>query len=171
MITLPLPLFSNIENMTNKEAAIFYAHTLGWRVFPCKENGKAPLTPRGFYDATRDLEEIENFWTRWPEANIGIATGKVNELFVIDIDTKNGIDGFESLKKLEREVGHKADTPFLVKTGSGGMHLYFKFGSQKKPMKNLTNLLPGIDVRGEGGYVIAPPSTHETGGKYSCILK
>lgn len=167
MITLPLPLFSNIENMTNKEAALFYANVLGWRVFPCRPNGKAPLTSKGFYDATRDLDKVDELWTRFPNANIGIPTGEINQLFVLDIDIKNNINGHESLLKLEKEVGCRADTPFVVKTGSGGMHLYFKYTPRKKPIRNLTNILPGLDVRGEGGYVIAPPSTHESGGVYS----
>lgn len=120
-----------------------------WKVFPCI--GKLPATPHGFKDA-KPL-------TEWPadtfkNKNIALATGKVSGVWVLDIDVKNGAPGAYSLEQLEKEHG-KLDT-LTARTWSGGLHYYFKY---VPGIGSKVALLPGIDVRGDGGYVIIPPST------------
>ena len=145
----------------------------GWPVFPvhsatngqcscgdetCKSVAKHPRTPRGFKDATANEKKIESWWTKWPGANIGIATGGESGLLVLDIDPRNG--GDQSLEKLPE----LPDTP-AVRTGGGGAQFYFKLSPGTK-MKSRSALLPGLDIKAEGGYVVAPPSSHKSGKRY-----
>lgn len=131
----------------------------GFLVFPVKEAGKAPLTPHGCKDATADAGIIESWWKRWPAANIGIATG--GGIVVLDVDTKDA-NGFESLHQWEEECGELPETWNSI-TGSGGAHYFFR---TDKKINNRAGVLPGLDVRGDGGYVVAPPSVHPSGGVY-----
>jgi Bifunctional DNA primase/polymerase, N-terminal/Primase C terminal 1 (PriCT-1) len=126
----------------------------GWRVFPL--NGKVPLAgTRGCRDASSDPSLV----ARWPDgANVGVATG--NGLVVLDVD---GDVGAESLHELAREHGGLPATVSAV-TGGGGEHFYFR---TEAPVRNSAGkLAPGLDVRGEGGYVVAPPSLHPSGRRY-----
>lgn len=106
-------------------AAIRYARS-GWPVFPCRPDGtpppgwKAPLTEHGFCDATTDLGIIRAWWDRWPDANVGIATG-VPGPDVLDVDVKPDGDGFAALGKLKR-AGLLTGAAALVRTRSGGLH-------------------------------------------------
>ena len=119
---------------------------------PCK--GKIPLTPHGYKDATKNAEAIKRLFAN-PQANIGVATGKMSGIFVLDIDIKNNAGGEASLAELEREHGALPKT-VEAKTCSGGRHLYFRYPEQGVGCK--TGIRKGIDIRGDGGYVIAPPS-------------
>lgn len=143
------------------EQALSYAKK-GWKLFPCAPNGKIPLTQNGFKDSTLDRRLITNWFETSPHANIGLVTGPESGFFVLDIDAKSG--GLESLEKLI-EIHGDIDT-YMVQTGSGGIHFYFKY--PEKGIRNKVNLLPGIDVRGDGGYVIAPPSKL-IAGDYSLV--
>lgn len=145
----------------------------GWPVFPlhsvydgrcscgrlqCPNAGKHPRLQNGLKGATLDASTIERWWKRWPIANIGIRTGL--GLMVLDVDVAKG--GDDSLENLA-EKGELGDT-LTVQTGGGGYHWYF---ASDKPIKcSVSKLAPGIDVRGEGGYVVAPPSTHVSGDQY-----
>jgi hypothetical protein len=141
------------------EAAVAYAGR-GLPVFPC--NGKVPLTEHGFQDASADMETVLAWWTRWPEAAIGIPTGAVSGLFVLDVDVQHG--GAGTLAALERKHGVLPPAPEVL-TGGGGKHLYFAHPGQ--PVQNSAGKLgPGLDVRADGGYVIAPPSLHANGRAY-----
>lgn len=149
-----------------KENALSYAG-LGLAVFPLKAKGKTPLTSHGVKDATKDLKQIEKWWDKWQEANIGIATGEASAgLIAIDLDVKpdKGINGLESLKKWQSERGLTlpADT-WVSTTGSGGKHIFYRYD---KPIKNMVGIYPGVDVRASGGYIVAPPSIHENGNPY-----
>jgi hypothetical protein len=139
------------------KAALEYAER-GWAVFPLLPRGKTPLVGGGFKSATTDPFQIEDWWKRWPDANIGIATGAVSGLVVLDFDKKHG--GLETLS--EEEAG--LPLTMEVATGGGGRHLYYGHPGLHTP--NRQGLLPGMDVRGDGGYVVAPPSVHESGGSY-----
>lgn len=153
--------------MSMMEIALEYA-SIGLAVFPVRRN-KAPYTPHGCKDAKTDTRAIKNWWKRFPDANIGIATGsKSGGIIVIDIDIDEdkGVYGDESLREWEREHGDLPDTWRAV-TGRGGYHIYYR--SDEK-IKNTTNLYPGVDIRGEGGYVIAPPSIHQNGNYYQWEL-
>lgn len=124
------------------KAALSYARR-GQRVFPCGAN-KAPHTRRGFHDATTDQSRVHAFWTRWPAARVGLPTGE--RFWVLDVDR------LAALGELPAEL----PATWTVRTPSGGLHFYFR------AVEGLTNsaggLPSGIDVRGLGGYVIAPPS-------------
>lgn len=141
------------------EAALALARE-GHAVFPC--GGKRPLTRHGCKDATTDPERTRTFWMRHPDANIGLATGAVSRVIGLDVDVKPG--GEATLAKLEAEHGPLPPTR-TVRTGSGGRHLYFKHPGVPVP-NSAGKLGPGLDVRGDGGYLIAPPSVHPDGGAY-----
>jgi len=125
----------------------------GWAVFPCKN--KIPLTAHGYKDASRDLETVNRMFTEHPNANVAIATGKVSGIFVVDIDVKNDAGGDDSLRELEQDHGELPHTVEAI-TWSGGRHIFFKYPERGIGCK--TGIRPGIDIRGDGGYVIAPPS-------------
>jgi hypothetical protein len=122
------------------------------------------LIPDGINSKSRDPALIVRWWRKWPKANIGIATGIDNHLIVIDVDVRDGKQGRESLKILFPE-GPPEDT-FMVQTGSGGWHYYFR---TKEPVTGRNPLLPGIELKGEGGYVLAPSSVYQDGSVYRIL--
>jgi hypothetical protein len=127
----------------------------------CTNPGKHPLTVNGVKDATTDDTWIRTWWEKFPEANIGIATGAPSGILVLDIDAQHG--GERSLHNLEEKYGPLPDGP-RVRTGGGGQHLYLAYSSN--PIRNKVGLFPGIDVRGDGGYVVGPGSNHLSGKTY-----
>jgi hypothetical protein len=129
----------------------------------CESVGKHPRTSNGLLDATTEIGKVRDFWERWPTANIGIATGP-SGLVVIDVDPKNGGDvSFESLRA---ELAPETFGTVTALTGGGGEHYYFR--DEGARFRNSASLIaPGIDVRAVGGYVVAPPSVHESGRKYA----
>lgn len=132
-----------------KESAMRYAQK-GFKVFPLAPHSKSKQVLKSWKEeATKDLSKIEQWWNQNPRYNIGLVTG--NGLFVIDVDIKNNKNGFQSLQQHEKEL----PTTLKVKTPSGGIHLYYH---AEKQISNKVNLYDGIDIRGEGGYVVAPPS-------------
>lgn len=158
---------------TLKEAALAYAER-GLKVFPLKAKSKVPLTAHGFKDASSDPEDVRRWWSEAPGANIGIATGKASGLFVLDVDIDNakGIDGEQALKDFERERGKLDKNTWLARTGRGGFHLYYQSNGQPTPCTtggNGRGLAKGLDTKGDGGYIVAPPSQHENGNLYEWI--
>ena len=148
------------------DAAIEYAEA-GYAVIPVKRSDKAPYTPNGLADASKDADTLRQWWQRWPEANVAVVCGHVSgDLFVIDIDIKpeKGKHGDEELLKWQAKYG---DFPETVKqrTGSGGQHQFFR-DPNIALYKNKVNAIPGIDVRGEGSYVVVAPSVYEDGSVY-----
>jgi len=156
--------------------ALEYAK-LGYSVFPChsildeqctcgkpdcKSPGKHPLTANGVKDATVDAEQIKKWWTEHPAANIAIATGKRSGITVLDVDVKSR--GMESLEEIEAQLEPLPDTPTVI-TGGGGRHYYFSFADVSSKANAIPDY-PGLDIRSEGGYVIAPYSTHISGRRY-----
>lgn len=131
-------------------AALGYA-ARGRPVFPCRTGGKEPLTPRGHLDATTDPRRIIAWWNRWPDANIGVPTGERSGLLAVDVDQPAGLDA------LERERGRLPATR-THSTGSGGTHYLYRYPDGPEIRNSAGKLAPGLDVRGEGGYVIVPPS-------------
>ncbi len=135
-------------------AALAYARR-GVPVFPCEPGAKRPLTRNGHWDATSDSRVIERWWKRWPSANVGVPTGKKSGVVVLDVDVDEG--GLESLAKLER-AGAPVPKTARARTGGGGIHVFFRY-PRGTEIRNSAGLLgPGLDVRGEGGYVVVPPS-------------
>ena len=143
--------------------ALAYA-ARGWPVLPCrhKDDGKykakSPLTPHGFKNASCDTETVKRLFAPHPLAIIGIATGKHSGFFVLDIDVKKNAGGDISLAELEREHGALPVT-VEARSCSGGRHFYFRYPEEGIGCK--IGVRPGLDIRGEGGYIIAPPSVAE----------
>jgi Bifunctional DNA primase/polymerase, N-terminal len=140
----------------------------GWPVFPCKPGSKAPDTTHGFLDATTNPLIIAAWWSIRPDRNVAIATGAPGP-DVLDIDVKPGGTGFAALNRLKR-AGLVTGASALIRTRSGGLHLYFTGSSQRN------GSIPGhrVDFRGRGGYVVAPPSfaaADDTGpaGRYELL--
>jgi hypothetical protein len=138
--------------------ALSYARE-GFAVFPCKSRGKEPLTQHGFKDATRDEVQIRRWWTKRPDANIGLATGREHGIIVIDVD---GLEGEKWLALLEEKFG-KLPSTSRAKTGNG-MHFFFALPDGRGPVPS--SAADGLDIRGDGGYVIAAPSVHPNGKTY-----
>ena len=126
----------------------------GYPIFPCRPNDKRPMTANGFKDASNDTYQIEKWWGDAPSANIGLATGIDADLLVIDVDIKEDAQGLASMETLEAELG-SLNTRKIV-TPSGGYHLYFKH--PRDGIKNTIGIRPGIDIKTEGGYVLAAGS-------------
>lgn len=144
------------------DAALDYA-SVGFCVFPLKPRGKQPITANGSKDATRNKNIITAWWGRNPNANIGIATGNASKIWVLDID---GVEGEESLKKLEARYGALPQSLECI-TGGGGRHIYFDLPDSVTVKNSTSKIAPCLDVRGDGGYVVAPPSIHESGRAYA----
>ncbi|MDI7923386.1 bifunctional DNA primase/polymerase [Ferirhizobium litorale] len=151
-----------------------------WPVFPCRhaaedvidhETGeietrgaKTPLVSRGLNGATLNGPLIERTWARYPDAMIGVPTGEKINAWVLDIDVPPGhADGRIWLAEMEERHGKLPETRTAT-TASGGKHYYWKYSSE---VKNRASIGPGADLRGEGGYVIAPGSKMADGRRYS----
>lgn len=164
------------------DAALGYAYR-GWRVFPlhgfvngsctcgrsaCSSPGKHPLVRRGLYEATTDARVIKEWWRRWRSANVGVATGAVSGIAVIDVDLPAALASLDHLVEMELPV------TLTGLTGGGGLHLVY--GCDDEGLGNSAGRLPGcdgdlrgIDLRANGGYVVAPPSTHASGHAYKWL--
>jgi len=134
----------------------------GWSVVAVEPRGKRPLLPWLEFQRRRATPaEIDRWFGRWPRANVAIVTGALSGLVVLDVDPRHG--GAESLAQLEIDHGPLARTVEAT-TGGGGRHLYFEHpGGQ---VSNRAALAPGLDLRGDGGCVVAPPSEHASGRHY-----
>jgi RecA-family ATPase len=117
------------------------------------------LTANGLLDATTDEQQLAKWWKVNPQANLAVATGEASGLVVIDIDPDKG--GWESLLELEEKHGRPPET-VEVETGGGGIHLYYRYPDGVK-IGSRNGWRPGVDVKADGGYVIAPPSNHVKG--------
>ena len=137
-----------------------YAEDFGLQVFPCK--GKKPVTKHGYKDATDDFTQIEQWWDEDSTHNIAIATGHGIVVLDVDIDHNAGKYGDETLSHLEEEYGPLPDT-WMCLTGGGGVHYYFQ--CDDPDLTVAAGFLPGLDYRGTGGYVIAPPLIHPASGR------
>lgn len=170
------------------DAALEYA-AKGWPVFPCNPANKRPLLGKdrdangnpikgsgGVSKASTDADLIRGWWRRWPKAMIGVATGR-NGLFVVDFDPGTETDPatgetidytLEGLKAvLCHQIGGPLPASLAVRTaGKGGVHVYFRQPDEGADIRNRNNLPDRIDVRGTGGYVIAPPSVMDNGREY-----
>ncbi len=139
-------------------AALIVAQCLGLPVFPLIPRDKKPLSPNGFKDATTHPEQIARWWTTWPDANIGMPTGSASGVFVLDVD---GADGAAALA---------ANFPPLpptvtVETGKG-LHYWFRMPDGDPLGNSARRLGPQLDSRGDGGYIVIPPSVHPSGHVY-----
>jgi len=142
-------------------AALRY-RALGWSVVPIEPRGKRPIVAwKALEAAIASEDQVRDWFRARPDANVGIVTGAGSRLVVLDVDMAHG--GFESLARLESE--HGAFPPTIeALTGGGGRHLYFAYPPRAVPSR--VGILPGIDVRADGGCVVAPPSVHPGGRRY-----
>ncbi len=135
---------------------------LGWSVIPTERRGKRPLIRWQVYQYRRPSgTEIAEWFRRWPEANIAVVTGIVSGVVVLDLDPGHG--AFASIEQLQRKHGPFPETVEAV-TGAAGRHLYFAHPGEI--LRNRAGIRPGVDLRGDGGYVVAPPSIHACGEPY-----
>ena len=165
------------------KAALYYSQKLGWPVFPvhsvkngqcscgnvkCGNKGKHPRTLNGFYDATNDKAAVDQWWTRWPESNIGVPTGPLSGLAVLDVDVGHAknVNGLETLAA-HPELVVSTETGPAFSTGSGGMHVLYAYPEQG--VTSGPTDLPGLEVKGSGGYIVVPPSTHAYGRDYAVL--
>jgi hypothetical protein len=148
------------------EAALYYA-SRGTPVFPVNFADKHPLTGHGLYDATTDASLIRRWWHVWPRAMIGIPTGPRSGLWILDVDVdpKKSIDGHCAMARLVEEFQPLPPTLTSI-TPRGGRHHWFCWQEQFPIRCSNSKFVPGVDVRGDGGYFIAPPSTRIDGASY-----
>jgi Bifunctional DNA primase/polymerase, N-terminal/Primase C terminal 2 (PriCT-2) len=150
-----------MEKVSLVEAALGYAVP----IFPCKnipgdeDQHKRPLTRHGFKEASTDPDTIRWWWRRWPNALIGMPTGPVSGVDVLDLDNKTNKHGVHKNGFL-RVPDWQSRSPVIARTGSGGAHLYFKSDSTIR--NTIDEIALGVDTRGVGGYVIVPPSAGYT---------
>lgn len=172
------------------KAALYYANHFPWPVLPlywpkkcgkdafcsckrgknCTNIGKHPLwhendLPHGAHSATTDAKLITRWWKRWPQANVGIATGRCFD--VLDVDVTASVDGRETLSDFERKYSKLPETIEQI-TGGGGRQILFMTNAKK--LKNAVKFAPGLDVRTLGGLIVVPPSLHASGKRYEWEL-
>jgi hypothetical protein len=164
-------------------AARWYAHK-GFAVLPlhtinedgactcgnqaCSSPAKHPIAsfaPHGLNGAVADIGVVTQWWAGWPDANVGIAAGAVSGIVVLDVDVAK--DGLTSLEAMVRRYGPLPAT-WRCRTGGGGEHWWFRHPGGKVA-NSRSGIAPGIDVRGDGGYVVAPPSQHASGNGYGWL--
>jgi len=174
---------ARLNDLPAGDAAAFYAGQLGWPVVPiaglvgehcgcrrraaCEHPAKHPLTAGGIKAASTDPVQVHEWWTHWPWAGVGILTGARSGLVVVDVDPAHG--GRDSLSAL-RSKGVQLPRTLYARTGGGGWHLFYAH-----PGRHVANAtghlgsvtLTGIDLRGDGGYVVAAPSGHHSGCRYT----
>jgi hypothetical protein len=145
------------------DAALAYAQR-GWRIVPLKPRSKFPPLMKDWPNqASTDSDVIRSWFRRWPDMNIGIATGRRSGLVVVDVDNyKPEYDG--GIERLEERFGKLPET-IQALTPAGGEHYLFKYPEGVR-IGNKTDLEPAIDIKATGGYIVAPPSVHSSGKSY-----
>jgi hypothetical protein len=162
------------------KAALEYAKR-GWQVIPvhsvqpngfcsCGAPGNHTTEPKhnvgkepyvSHRHGSSSAMQINTWWLQWPDANVAVVTGSPSDLIVLDVDPRNG--GNESLAKLEKLHGKLPKTP-LVHSGGGGKHYYFSHPGFE--VRGRRGMLPGLDVKADGGEIVAPPSNHLSNVSY-----
>lgn len=128
-------------------------------VFPCVPGAKQPLAAHGFNSATTDIRQVRAWWDKSPAANIGIPTGARSGLVVVDVDVHDAGSGYGAFERARR-AGLVEAWSLLVRTPSVGMHAYF--APAKPEMRSWSLPAQHLDFRGDGGYIVAPPSRIKT---------
>jgi hypothetical protein len=146
--------------------------TKGWHVFPVPPGQKKSYKSAKFsegrqWGATTNAEELRRDFERWPDANVGIVTGPKSNIFIVECDTPEGhdVDGIASLEMIVARYGALPNT-LMAESPSGSLHHYFNYPDGTRIMNSASKIAPGIDVRGDGGMVVAPPSVKPGVGSY-----
>jgi hypothetical protein len=148
-------------------AAIEYARR-GWRVLPvgAGPDRKLPCIKNWTQAASSDELQIAKWWQQFPDANIGIATGPRSGFWVVDVDIKNGVDGLKSLRdRFGDRFEFDLDRHIVGKTATGGIHFLFQWDPEQ-PVRNAQAVLPGVDIRGDGGQIVVAPSVRRIGSEW-----
>lgn len=149
-------LVAGLAQSENPASAAAVLAAAGVPVFPCVPQQKNPLTDHGFHDASTDASVVTKWWRRWPDANVAMPTGFASGIDVVDIDVHASGSGFDAVQQA-RSAGLLRTPAWVVSTPSGGMHVCFlRTGS----VEQRSWQVPGrhVDFRGDGGYVVLPPS-------------
>lgn len=143
--------------MKNKllKAALSYADQ-GFYLIPLKPKGKTPITRNGYKDASKDPKQIKEWWEKYPKANIGLLTGKINGFFVVDVDGKYPT-GFPKLSMEPTVKTHR------------GVHYYLKLPKDVNVSNKIKFKGKDVDIKSDGGYIVAPPSIHPEGTEYEIV--
>ena len=156
-------------------AALHYASELDWVVFPAPPGEKKSYKSAKFsngknWGVTKDPEEIKRDFKKWPKANVGIPTGVENGFFVVEADTLEGhkVDGIANLQRLIDANGPLPETR-MARSPTGSIHYFFNYPAEGRIPNSASKLVPGVDVRGEGGMVVAPPSVKPGVGIYEWL--
>lgn len=147
---------------TPRQAALALA-AAGVPVFPVAAESKRPLTRRGFHDASTDPAQLRSWWGAHPRANLAIPTGKASGVVVVDVDVHGQVNGYDALNQAHL-AGIVAGWEMTVRSPSGGLHLYFHASSSDE-QRSWQAARAGIDFRGDGGYIIVPPSARTVDGE------
>lgn len=146
---------------TNLDWALYY-RSIGWSVFPIPKGSKIPIVSWKKYQTEVATEnEIRAWWTINPDSNIALATGKVSDLIIFDLDAKHG--------RTSKEF--QIPPTVCARSGGGGEHFFFKYPESHVQSSNGQLFGPGVDVKGDGGYVVLSPSLHESGNQYEWIIE
>lgn len=151
-----LAAFIRVDRSSSLTFAARSLAAAGVPVFPCVAEGKRPLTRRGFLDASSDPEQVAAWWSRTPNANIGIPTGAPSGAVVVDVDVHGPHDGRAAYQRAT-DAGLLDGAGLLVRTPTGGAHVYFP-ATPGREQRSWQAATAGVDFRGDGGYIIAPPS-------------
>jgi len=152
---------STKSGTAHHESALGYLKR-GWAVVPAGEGEKRPIVRwQRFQHEMPTEKQVTGWFARWPRANLAVVTGEISGVVVVDIDPKHG--GMESLEALEARHGPLPNTVESI-SGGGGRHLYFAYPGRE--VRNRVGLAPGIDMRGDGGCIVVPPSIHPSGKRY-----
>lgn len=178
---MPNPLHRAARQYADRGWSVLPLHSLSLdgsctcsRGADCASPGKHPRLEDGVKGASRDPVVIDGWWERWPDAHLGVATGAPSGVWVLDVDTGDDVDGAADLARLE--AAHGALSALRARTGSGGAHLFFAFDERAAELRNRARLKiggakTGLDVRATGGYVVAAPSGHVSGGRYEWVQR
>jgi len=149
------------EEALGRSALAFAAS--GIPVFPCAAGGKRPAVAGGFHAASGEADLVRRWWTAMPNANIGMPTGAASGLVVVDVDVHGAVDGYAALEGARHE-GLVNGWLAAVETPSGGLHLYFPARGDAH-QRSWQSARAGVDFRGDGGYIIVPPSARDIEGE------
>lgn len=157
----PAELFAQVSGVPLPVAAGRFAEA-AVPVFPCVPGDKRPLIERGFHAATTDTGQVAAWWRRWPAANIGVPTGAASGLVVVDVDVHGPADGRGNFDRAAA-AGMVGGWEVLVRTPTRGMHAYYP-ATPGVEQRSWQAGRAGVDFRGDGGYIIVPPSARTIDG-------